>query len=58
MMRKMVAPALTILLAVAGCENGTSEQNVAKVVIDENTITNGAKPILIYHEQPKVSGAK
>ena len=35
-----------------------NEQNVAKVVIDENTITNGAKPILIYHEQPKVSGAK
>jgi len=35
-----------------------SEQNVAKVVIDENTITNGVKPLLIYHEQPKVSGAK
>jgi len=35
-----------------------NEQNVAKVVIDENTITNGAKPLLIYHEQPKVSGAK
>ena len=34
------------------------EQNVEKVVIDENTITNGAKPLLIYHEQPKVSGAK
>src|SRR5450830_1519222 len=34
-----------------------SQQNVAKVVIDENTITNGAKPLLIYHEQPKVSGA-
>jgi ATP-dependent Clp protease ATP-binding subunit ClpX len=33
-------------------------QNVAKVVIDENTITNGAKPLLIYHEQQKVSGAK
>src|SRR5450830_1250781 len=33
-----------------------SQQNVAKVVIDENTITNGAKPLLIYHEQPKVSG--
>jgi ATP-dependent Clp protease ATP-binding subunit ClpX len=24
-----------------------SEQNVAKVVVDENTITNGAKPLLI-----------
>jgi len=35
-----------------------NEQNVAKVVIDENTITNGAKPLLIYHEQPKVSGAE
>ena len=35
-----------------------NQQNVAKVVIDENTITNGAKPLLIYHEQPKVSGAK
>ncbi len=33
-------------------------QNVAKVVVDENTITNGAMPLLIYHEQPKVSGAK
>lgn len=33
-----------------------SEQNVAKVVVDENTITNGAKPLLIYHDQPKVSG--
>lgn len=35
-----------------------SEQNVSKVVIDENTIANGAKPLLIYNEQPKVSGAK
>ena len=35
-----------------------NQQNVAKVVIDENTITNGAKPLLIYHDQPKVSGAK
>ena len=35
-----------------------SLQNVAKVVVDENTITNGAKPLLIYHEQQKVSGAK
>ena len=35
-----------------------SQQNVAKVVVDENTITNNAKPLLIYHEQPKVSGAK
>jgi ATP-dependent Clp protease ATP-binding subunit ClpX len=35
-----------------------SEQNVSKVVIDENTIANGAKPLLIYNELPKVSGAK
>ena len=35
-----------------------NEQNVAKVVIDEGTITHGAKPLLIYHDQPKVSGAK
>src|SRR6195952_13539 len=32
-----------------------SQQNVVKVVIDENTITNGAKPLLIYSETPKVS---
>ena len=32
-------------------------ENVAKVVIDENTITSDAKPLLIYVEQPKVSGA-
>lgn len=35
-----------------------SEQNVSKVVIDENTIANGAKPLLIYNEQPKISGVK
>lgn len=35
-----------------------SQQNVAKVVIDETTITQSAKPLLIYDEQPKVSGAK
>ncbi len=29
-----------------------TEQNVTKVVIDENTITNGVKPLLIYQEQP------
>ena len=29
-----------------------TEQNVTKVVIDENTITNGAKPLLIYQDQP------
>lgn len=34
-----------------------SQQNVAKVVVDENTITNGAKPLMIYHDQQKVSGA-
>jgi ATP-dependent Clp protease ATP-binding subunit ClpX len=33
------------------------QQNVAKVVIDENTIANNARPLLIYHDQPRVSGA-
>jgi ATP-dependent Clp protease ATP-binding subunit ClpX len=31
-------------------------ENVAKVVIDENMITGDAKPILIYADQPRVSG--
>ncbi len=35
-----------------------SQKNVAKVVVDENTVTSGAKPLLIYDEQPKVSRAK
>jgi ATP-dependent Clp protease ATP-binding subunit ClpX len=33
-----------------------NEQNVTKVVIDENTITSGAKPLLIYQEPAKASG--
>jgi ATP-dependent Clp protease ATP-binding subunit ClpX len=33
-----------------------TQQNVIKVVIDEATITNGAKPLLIYQEQQKASG--
>jgi ATP-dependent Clp protease ATP-binding subunit ClpX len=33
-----------------------NQQNVTKVVIDENTITSGAKPLLIYQETPKASG--
>ncbi len=32
-------------------------ENVSKVVIDENMISSDAKPILIYADQPKVSGA-
>jgi ATP-dependent Clp protease ATP-binding subunit ClpX len=32
------------------------QSNVVKVVIDENTITNGAKPLLIYSETAKASG--
>jgi len=32
-------------------------ENVSKVVIDENMIEGNAQPILIYAEQPKVSGA-
>jgi ATP-dependent Clp protease ATP-binding subunit ClpX len=31
--------------------------NVAKVVVDESTIEEGGKPLLIYSEQQKVSGA-
>ena len=33
-----------------------TQQNVIKVVIDEATIINGAKPLLIYQEQQKASG--
>ncbi|MDO8311887.1 MAG: ATP-dependent Clp protease ATP-binding subunit ClpX, partial [Sideroxyarcus sp.] len=33
-----------------------NQQNVIKVVIDENSITNGAKPLLIYSESAKASG--
>ncbi len=32
-------------------------EDVSKVVIDENMITSNAKPILIYADQPKVSGS-
>ena len=32
-------------------------ENVSKVVIDENCIDNGNKPLLIYAEQAKVSGS-
>ena len=31
---------------------------VAKVVVDENTIESGAQPLMIYADQPKVSGSK
>jgi ATP-dependent Clp protease ATP-binding subunit ClpX len=31
--------------------------NVTKVVIDENMIESGSQPLLIYADQPKVSGA-
>jgi len=34
-----------------------SMENVSKVVIDENMISGDAKPILIYADQPKVSGS-
>jgi ATP-dependent Clp protease ATP-binding subunit ClpX len=33
-----------------------TEQNVSKVVIDENTINNNAKPLLIYQDKQKVAG--
>ena len=32
-------------------------ENVSKVVIDENTIEHGVQPLMIYADQPKVSGA-
>jgi ATP-dependent Clp protease ATP-binding subunit ClpX len=32
-------------------------ENVTKVVVDESTINGEAKPILIYSDQPKVSGS-
>ena len=32
-------------------------ENVEKVVIDENMISGDAKPLLIYADQPKVSGS-
>ena len=31
--------------------------NVSKVVIDENTIESGARPLMIYTEQAKISGS-
>ncbi|HXF66935.1 MAG TPA: ATP-dependent Clp protease ATP-binding subunit ClpX [Burkholderiales bacterium] len=34
-----------------------SMENVVKVVVDENTITAEAPPLLIYAEQPKVAGS-
>lgn len=33
-----------------------TEKNVIKVVIDENTITNDVKPLLIYQEKQKATG--
>jgi ATP-dependent Clp protease ATP-binding subunit ClpX len=34
-----------------------SMENVVKVVVDENTITADAPPLLIYADQPKVAGS-
>ncbi|MBM3358441.1 MAG: ATP-dependent Clp protease ATP-binding subunit ClpX [Betaproteobacteria bacterium] len=34
-----------------------SMENVVKVVVDENTITQDATPLLIYADQPKVAGS-
>jgi len=34
-----------------------SLENVIKVVVDENTITSEATPLLIYSDQPKVAGS-
>jgi len=32
-------------------------ENVTKVVVDETTIESGAQPLVIYADQPKVSGS-
>ncbi|HRH73986.1 MAG TPA: hypothetical protein PLM62_12890, partial [Zoogloea sp.] len=32
-------------------------ESVSKVVIDESTIESGAQPLMIYADQPKVSGS-
>ena len=32
-------------------------ENVSKVVVDENMISGDNKPLLIYADQPKVSGS-
>jgi ATP-dependent Clp protease ATP-binding subunit ClpX len=32
-------------------------ESVSKVVIDENTIESGAQPLMMYADQPKVSGS-
>ena len=37
--------------------NLPSLEGVVKVVIDENTVTENSKPLLIYADQPKVSGS-
>lgn len=36
--------------------NLPTEQNVTKVVIDENTVTKDSKPLLIYQDKQKVAG--
>ena len=33
-------------------------ESVSKVVVDETTIDTGAQPLMIYADQPKVSGLK
>jgi ATP-dependent Clp protease ATP-binding subunit ClpX len=34
-----------------------NHKGVQKVVIDESTISDEGKPLLIYEEQPKVAGS-
>lgn len=36
--------------------NLPTEQNVTKVVIDENTVTKDSKPLMIYQDKQKVAG--
>jgi ATP-dependent Clp protease ATP-binding subunit ClpX len=33
-----------------------NQKSVKKVVVDENTIANNGKPLLIYEEKPKAAG--
>jgi ATP-dependent Clp protease ATP-binding subunit ClpX len=35
-----------------------SQKEVAKVVVDESTVTGEGKPLLVYQDNPKVAGSK
>ena len=44
-------------ISMADIEKVRGMKNVEKVVIDENMITGDTPPLLIYTDQPKVSGS-